>query len=112
MAKTSYSAIVTEKVGKRLWMLTQDYVTPYGTIPTGFIFNGASVPRILWWFADPAGELFEGACIHDYYYDNALETKAFADDAFYRTLLSYNVRPWKAFIAYHAVKLFGRGQYR
>lgn len=108
----NYGPMRTEKIGKRSWKLLEDYVTPYGNIPAGFIFDGASVPRFLWWFADPASELFEGACIHDYYYVNAVDKKEVADHAFYQTLLNYNVRPWKAFIAYQAVKVFGRGMYR
>lgn len=112
MEMHNYGPLITEKVGKRLWRLVHDYVTPHGVIPRDFTFNGASVPRLLWWFTDPAGELFEGACIHDYYYDNALQTKAFADQAFYKTLLNYNVRPRKAKIAYIAVKYLGRGRYR
>jgi hypothetical protein len=47
------------------------YISSYGTItvPTGFITDGASVPRMFWPIFDPfGGEYFHAAIIHDYLY--------------------------------------------
>jgi len=35
-------------------------------IPAGFITDGASIPRWLWWFISPFGPLLEGALVHDF----------------------------------------------
>lgn len=111
MSKPAYSPLLTLKVGKRKWVLTKDWHTPYGIVPEGTTTNGANVPRFLWWFLDPATEAFEASVLHDYFYQQALHTKQFADDAFYQTLLAYKVPAHKAKPAYLAVKMFGRGNY-
>lgn len=36
--------------------------------PDGFIYDGASVPRLLWPLIEPTGNLLEGAGPHDQYY--------------------------------------------
>ena len=72
-------------------------------VPANFESDGASVWRPLWWFIDPAGEAFEAAVVHDY----LLSIKSsLASDEFYKYLLLYGVKPWKAFIAYKAVDLY------
>jgi hypothetical protein len=37
-------------------------------IPAGFITDGASIPRVLWWLISPFGPLLEGAILHDFGY--------------------------------------------
>jgi hypothetical protein len=47
------------------------YISSYGTItvPTGFITDGASVPRMFWPIFDPfGGDYFHAAIVHDYLY--------------------------------------------
>ena len=47
------------------------YISSYGTItvPTGFVTDGASVPRVFWPIFDPfGGDYFHAAIIHDYLY--------------------------------------------
>jgi hypothetical protein len=109
--RNEFGELYTKKIGKRKWELTQDWQTPFGVVPKGFISNGANVPRFLWWFLDPATEAFEASVIHDYFYDNAIQTKAFADLAFYQVLRTYGVSQHKAQPAYWAVKQFGNGKY-
>lgn len=42
------------------------------TIPAGFVTDGASVPRPLWWLYPPFGEDYEPAVVlHDYLYERA-----------------------------------------
>lgn len=53
--------------------LLQDWIIifPDGTkviVPTGFITDGASIPRWLWWLISPFGPLLEGALLHDFGY--------------------------------------------
>jgi len=60
---------------RRNWLqIEDDYVIlPTGdtvTLPQGFIFDGASVPRILSALYSPVGILFAAARVHDYAIDN------------------------------------------
>lgn len=89
---------VVKKTGKRQWQL----VEPFNGVPAGFTTNGASVPRPLWWFIDPAGEAFEAAIRHDYDIDAADKSrfKMESHKRFRDAMISYNVRKWKAYIAY------------
>lgn len=40
------------------------------TIPEGFIWDGSSVPRFLWWLLPPEGDFEIAGLIHDYLYVN------------------------------------------
>lgn len=58
----------------RRWELVEDYnlYLPWLditlVIPKGFIFDGASVPRVLWPIMSPTGILFIGSIFHDFGY--------------------------------------------
>ena len=45
--------------------LTNGYIV---IIPKGFIFDGASIPRSLWWLLSPTGILFIPGLAHDFGY--------------------------------------------
>lgn len=100
-----------EKAGPRAWELLENFKNPFQEVPAGFVFDGASVPQMLWSFMDPAGEAFEAACVHDYLYETSLKTKDYADKAFRSMLLRYGVDAYKAEVAYRAVRRFGKGSY-
>lgn len=95
----SMPTIKTEKIGKRKWMLLESF----GPVPAGFVFDGASVPRVLWWFMDPATEAFEASCLHDYFLSQHRNT---AHQEFYLALLAYRVPKWRAFAAYSSVTAY------
>lgn len=67
----------------------------------GFISDGVSVPRLLWGFIDPAGEAFEDTIVHDYQlnYDQS-KYKIESHKVCKIVMINYNVRVWKAYIAY------------
>jgi hypothetical protein len=46
----------------------EDWDYPGFHIPKGFIFDGASIPRPLWWFLSPVGLLLIPGLIHDWGY--------------------------------------------
>jgi len=57
----------------RKWELIEDFYFTLNNgsiikIPKGFVFDGASVPRQLWWFLSPTGILLIPGLIHDYAY--------------------------------------------
>lgn len=96
------------KIAKRKWKLNE----PFYGIPAGFVTDGASVPRPLWWFIDPAGEAFEAAIVHDF--KLTIDTSKFKIEshrAFKNILIAYDVKVWKAYLAYWAVCIywFGKG---
>lgn len=108
---TGYSLLTTEKIGAHLYRLTKDFINPYQTVPKGFEFDGASVPRILWALLDPFGEAAEAAAVHDYLYVTTLKDKQYADKIFREILLDYGVDEKIAELAYRAVRRFGKGNY-
>ncbi len=59
---------------RRQWEITEDYYLYIPKlkkslfIPKGFIFDGASVPRLLWPIMNPTGILLIGGLFHDFGY--------------------------------------------
>lgn len=93
----------TIKIGKREWQLLEGFKQ----VPAGFKTNGASVPRIFWWFLDPATEAFEAAVLHDYdLTQDKSKFKMESHNAFYENLVSYNVAKYKALPAYLGVVMY------
>jgi hypothetical protein len=93
-------------------------------IPKGFIFNGSSSPRFLWWLFPSYGDLFFGSIIHDYLYDikfksneiNIKLAKKFADKEMLIWSNIINKRNFGKkvdnYLRYYAVLLFGMKQYK
>lgn len=56
----------------RHWTIVEDWHYKLDgveyVVPKGFDFDGASSPRILWWFLPPTGILLLGGLVHDYAY--------------------------------------------
>lgn len=95
------------------WQVELEY---YGwvTIPKGFITDGATVPRILYWLFSPTGALFVPSLVHDYCLVNhALHTvngpvgvdNDTADMIFYRMLISQGTPKVTSKVAYWGVRL-------
>jgi hypothetical protein len=109
--KASWLRKRTDKVA-----LVQDFTVSVDreiiTVPTGYITDGSSIPRILWpvftpWYT----EARRASCIHDYIYSHLYKshTRKFADKAFKAILLKDGSSKFVAYIFYRAVRLFGRG---
>jgi len=106
---------------RRTWVLLRDYqVTVNGSIlciKAGFLFDMASVPRIL----NPIIQKFDLGTVaplaHDYSYQRqgVLEdayppvslTRRRVDVIFSNLMISEGVRPWKRAVAFRAVRWFG-----
>ena len=105
------------------------------TIKAGYENDGASVPRCLWWFLRPDGVHRAACLIHDYLYENrgylkegtfsrySMEDHGWtdmdystsrreADRLFRDMLLSYDVSPLRANLAWLAVRVFGGFYFR
>ena len=65
---------ITKKGEPRRWLLLEDWTCHilgrYNlfVIPAGFIFDGASIPRLFWGILSPTGYLFLAGLIHDFVY--------------------------------------------
>lgn len=100
------------------------------SVPKGFIYDGASVPRILWTLTGilPDGLIRAGALLHDYIYHHqgilpawrlmihtengwqksTLElTRPIADNIFLEAMIKAGVRSTKAHVAWAGVRVGG-----
>lgn len=108
-----------EMMDEYRWMLLTPFVYHVGSypsddvilVPTGFVTDLASIPRIFWTILPPNGEYSKAAIVHDYLYDNAINTKEYADNVFLEAMTVLGVCFWRRYLIYWAVRLFGRGQY-
>ncbi len=82
------------------------------TVPAGTITDLASVPRVLWAIFPPHGRYAKAAIVHDYLYEQAIGSKAFADRVFLEAMEILQVPKWRRVLMYWAVRLFGRGNYK
>ena len=67
------SSDCTERLGNRLWVLTQPFIFSVDdevfVVPRGFVTDGASVPRVMYPICSPvSGPFGQGEIAHDFYY--------------------------------------------
>jgi hypothetical protein len=100
-----------------------DLISPVGwwavNIPAGFVWDGASVPRLLWTLSGirPGGRMVGPSLVHDYLYrrrrpTNCDYTRKDADQLFRYLMLKAGLSKMKARRAYWAVRLFGRSSWK
>lgn len=65
---------------KRSWLLMEDFIYRDMIVPKGYIFDGASVPRILWSVLSPVGLLLIPSLFHDFIYDNGFYLRIVQED--------------------------------
>ena len=80
-------------------------------VPLGTVTDLTSTPRLLWSIWPPHGRYAKAAIVHDYLYQNAIGSKAYADDVFREAMGVLGVPRFTRFVMYWAVRLFGRGNY-
>lgn len=98
--------ITTAPLIYRVW---SEDSTDIITVPTGYEFDGASVPMIFGWFLQRVEpDTIAAACLHDYLYtDGRRYTLAKTDYIFYESLCCTTNR-FKAFIMRLWVRMWGR----
>lgn len=97
---------------KTLWVLDHHYcITSMQwriEISAGFQFDGASVPRALWWYCPPMfGMTLAGALVHDALYASKRIERFEADAVFQDILRRSGNRNGKPKIMHAAVRAFG-----
>lgn len=76
------------------------------TVPVGFHFDGASVPRAAWWFCSPfAGRHARAACLHDWLCETSDDQRK-TDKLFFEAMKSDGVDLFKRFVMFKAVKAY------
>lgn len=75
-------------------------------VPEGFVTDGASVPRLLWWLFPPTGRYFTAAVVHDWLLTQGMPWKE-ANRIFYCALKEQGVPGWVGGIMFAAVTLHG-----
>ena len=100
--------IVVSPTGKPgEWVLLEDLDYRGIHIPTGFIFDGASIPWLLQPIVRKGGKIFAPACIHDFLYRHAKGDRKACDIVFHTALLENGVNPSKAQTIYLGVRTGG-----
>lgn len=83
------------------------------TIPPGYAFDGASIPRLVWSIIghpfDPTFTL--AACVHDWYCEaatkrNDYQIRVIGDAVFFALLARAGVAKWKRTMLYAAVRMY------
>ncbi len=116
-------AVVTYLVDEQCWRLEQTYKHQDGasliTVPQGFQFDLASVPRFIWGLVSPFDLSIVAPLVHDFLYlhkgnppAGAVDpprtyTRKASDVLFKRIMKQEGVWWWRWRLAYAAVRLFG-----
>lgn len=87
------------------WELAEDY----GEVPKGFVTDGASVPRFLWWLlgAPFEADTIDGSVNHDFDYRTGARPRNVADANFFGRLLLHGVGVCRAFAYWLGVRCVG-----
>tara|TARA_R110001599_G_scaffold348707_1_gene576219 strand:- start:4672 stop:5082 length:411 start_codon:yes stop_codon:yes gene_type:complete len=93
--------------GNRRWSLVQNLYHNGDVVTSGFITDGASVPRLLWPLFPPYGKLFPAAIIHDWNYYKQVITRKQADSQFKSNMKHCGMSWITRTIIYRSVRLFG-----
>ena len=92
-----------------IWQDAQNSIV----IPAGFVYDGASVPRVLSSIVPRFGGRYDRAtALHDYLYTAGILSRKDSDKIFYKALRSDKVRWVQAKIMYFAVRIFGKKHYK
>ena len=116
--------VVTYLVTENCWLLEETYKHQDGdhlvTIPQGFKFDLASIPRFFWWLIAPFELSIAAPLLHDFLYryrgdppqgsitPHRIYTRKQADVLFKRIMKQEGVWQWRRQLAYIAVRWFGK----
>lgn len=87
-----------------------DQVMHWVTIPPGYRFDGASIPRCLWSLIGSPFEpsLMKAACVHDWYCEHTADcyqSRVIGDAVFFYLLTKAGVARWRRVLMYLGVRL-------
>lgn len=110
--------MVVDRIDDGMWRLEESYtpeVFPDIVIPKGFVWNGASIPKIARFIlSNEELGVLEASCTHDRLYANGGRvnselklTRKQVDTIFEHELKFYGIDSTRAYLAYQAVRMFG-----
>ena len=76
-------------------------------IPAGFVTDGASVPRVMWWLFPPTGRYMAAALLHDFLLQSGWVSRAEADRYFLIAMEKMEVAKWRRVTMFASVRAFG-----
>lgn len=88
------------------YQLREDIVIAGHTVPAGFITDGATVPRWLWWLFPPVDRYFPAAAVHDHLLESGQPWRV-ANKFFRRALAECDVPTWRRKAMSAAVGVYG-----
>ena len=76
-------------------------------IPEGFFYDGASVPRFVWWICPPYACADTGAATHDFFCKTGIFSKKMSDLIFLLVMRHRDVFFLIRGVLYYGVRMFG-----
>ncbi len=77
-------------------------------VPEGFVTDGASIPRSLWWLYNPFGPWFKAAVVHDFLYrTDTKHSRAESDAIFLEGMRVVGVPRHRRMIMYLVLRVAG-----
>lgn len=115
MSSFTSDLLVTPSPDGVTWRLEQPLTYHVGaprsdtvvTVPTGFVTDFATVPRVFWWLIPRWGKHGNAAVLHDFLYHSKLYTRATSDAIFLEALEVLGVSWFTRSVMYVAVRVFG-----
>jgi hypothetical protein len=81
-------------------------------VPTGFVTDFASIPRVFWRLILPTGTHREAAVVHDWLYHCGDRERVVADAIFFEAMRVCGVPAWRRWAMFLAVRVGGWGAWR
>jgi hypothetical protein len=91
----------------RQWRLEETLAFENVIVPIGFLSDGASVPRPLWWFLPAWGRYSSAAIVHDYLCRETTTDRKVADRIFYDGMKMCGVNVYLRWLMWASVRLYG-----
>jgi len=106
-----------KSISKQDWKLLSDFIYKSAlvdsliVVPTGFVTDFASVPRLPIIFLLVGDTAIEASCVHDFLYRSGAFDRSMCDRIFREAAIESGVPAWRVFLLYNGVRLFGSGFY-
>lgn len=91
--------------GKTKYKVVLPFILADVFVPSGFVSDGATVPRFLWSVFPPVGRYFAAAVVHDYLLDSGYHWR-YANAKFKEALQTQGVAPWVTTVLYGSVQVY------
>lgn len=125
VASVSYDEAASKALHKDYWRVAQGFKYYFGDaadnlwayVPTGYLSDGASIPRLFWSLLPPWGAYGQAAILHDFLCERLELDKdgspyfierAQADKALKEAMIALGVPVWKRNVIYIAVRVYAK----